>query len=355
MKCGGISVQGAFLLPVYYLQLIFAIPFQLLQYLFFSRRIKRSKISKDPVFILGHYRSGTTYLQKLIASDKRFGCITNYDALFPNSNLLLGQSGQTAFQFLINVFRIKNPFFHSSIVQLSEPAEEDDYLMNKASSYTAYWGLIFPKRWREWLNGSDDFKNIKYIKGWENEYLKLVKYATFKNNGKQLILKNPPNTGRIRMLLQLFPNAKFIYMYRNPYHLYYSTKNMWSKAILNYYSLQKISANELDEIVFEHFSYLVDQYQKDKNCIPPGNLIEISYEDLKSDPFSVVQRLYQKLNLPNFEFTANDLLKQLEREKGYQNFEYRYDKEDLDRIAERWGKYLSDYPSPAATREMAAK
>ena len=262
LKGGGISRKGLFLLPAYYFQIIPALPFAFLQFLFFGQRIKKTVILKDPVFILGHYRSGTTYLQKLLVSNKRFGYMTNYDALFPNSNLLFGKKMQQVFQRLIHAFKVKNPFFHNSIVQLSEPCEEDDFLMNKASAYSAYWGMVFPKRWREWLNGSQQFMNQQYYNGWKREYLNTIKYATFKNKGKQLILKSPPNTERISLLLQMFPQAKFIYIYRNPYHLYYSIQNMWRRAILNFYSVQEISDTELDEIVFNHFIYLTESVRK---------------------------------------------------------------------------------------------
>ena len=340
---GRISFKGVFVILVYYLQVIFSIPLMLLQFLFYSRKINKTIIPKDPVFILGHYRSGTTYLQKLMVSDKQFGYISNYDALFANSNLLFGRRMQPVFQWLINLFKIKNPFFHNSIVLLSEPTEEDDYLMNKVSAYSAYWGLVFPKRWREWLNGSPQFAIQAYLNGWKREYLNTIKMATFRHKGKQLVLKSPPNTERITMLLQMFPHAKFIYIYRNPYHMYYSIRNMWKRAILNYYSVQEISDEELDEIVFEHFSYLTGQYEKDKNKIPEGNLIEISYEALKADSFNAIQTIYSELNLPGFESTADALLSQMEKEKEYHNFQYQFSDSTIKKIEERWGKYIRQW------------
>jgi hypothetical protein len=341
IKSRQISLKGFFLLPIYYSQIILSLPFQFLQFLIYGRQIKNTTISEDPIFILGHYRSGTTYLQKLMVSDQRLGCLTNYDSLFPNSNLLLGEKMQPVIQFLINTLKIKNPFFHNSIVQLSEPAEEDDYLINKASAYSAYWGFVFPKRWREWLNGSSQSINSRYTKGWKMEFLSTLRYATFKNKGKQLVLKSPPNTERVRQLLLLFPKAKFIYIYRNPVHLYYSIRNMWKKAILKFYSLQKMSENALDEMIFEHFLHLIGQYEKDKKLIPKGNLVEISYEGLKEDTFGTMKKIYSKISLSNFELTANDLSAQLELEKDYQNFHFQIGQEKLKQINERWGKYIS--------------
>lgn len=340
LKGGGVSFNRLTLLPVYYFQLIPSMFFELLLSMVYRWRIKRTIITTDPVFILGHYRSGTTYLQKLIASDKRFGMLTNYDALLPNANLLFGKRMQPFFQGLINIFKIKNPFFNNSIVQLEEAAEEDDYLMNKASAYSAYWGLVFPKRWREWLNGSHQMMDAGYAAGWKKEYMKMIKYATFKNKGKQLILKSPPNTERIKILLELFPKAKFIYIYRDPYYIFYSMRNMWKRAILKYYSLQKITDEELEEIIFGHFEYLIDQYEKEKRLIPAGNLIEISYEKLKEDPFFAISKIYAELDLPTFELTADVLLLQLAKEKDYRNFQYRFSDDTLKKIKKRWTKYF---------------
>ena len=339
-RSGGISSKGFLLLFVYYLQLIPSVFFELLQSLIFGSQIKKTPVLKDPVFILGHYRSGTSYLHKLLASDKRFGYLTYYDALFPNTNLLFGEKMKWAFQWIIQVFKIKNPFFHASTLQLSEPDEEDDYLMNKASAYGAYWGLIYPKKWRAWLNGSSLLSDAQYAKGWKKEYLKTIRYLTYKNSGKQLVLKSPPNTERIEILLKLFPNAKFIYIHRNPYHLYYSIKNMWQNVILKYYSLQHISDKELDEIIFEHFIYLTEKYEKEKQFIPKGNLLEISYEELKTDSLNCIENIYSQLGLVDFETTKYDLKRQLKHEKSYKNFRYHYRERDLSKIMKYWGKYI---------------
>ncbi|MEI6140782.1 MAG: sulfotransferase [Mariniphaga sp.] len=342
-KGGRISFKGMFLLPVYCLQIIPTLPLALLQFLIFGRCIRKTSISKDPIFIVGHYRSGTTLLQKLMVSDKRFGYLNYYDSLFPNTNLLFGKRMQPVFQRMLTIFKVKNPFFRDNLLLLSDPDEEDDYLMNKGSAYSAYWGFIFPRCWREWLNGSPQFTDPQYFNGWKKEYLYTLKYLTYRNNGKQLVLKNPPNTERVKILLEMFPQAKFIYIYRNPYHLYYSARNMWKRAILKYYSVQKISDKELDEIVFEHFNYLTRQYMKDKVLIPEGNLIEISYEALKADPFGTIQKIYSQINLPDFESTADDLLKQLETEKSYRNFQYQFSSETLNKIEEKWGEYIRQW------------
>ena len=118
---------------------------------------------------------------------------------------------------------------------------------------------------------------------------------------------------------------------------------MWKRAILQYYSVQIISDNDLEEIVFGHFEYLTERYEAEKNLIPEGNLIEISYEELKEDSFNTMRKIYSQLCLPGFESASADLLLQLEKEKEYRNFSYQFSDTTLKKIDEKWGKYIRQW------------
>ena len=118
---------------------------------------------------------------------------------------------------------------------------------------------------------------------------------------------------------------------------------MWKRAILGYYSVQEISDEELDEIVFDHFIYLNDKYEKEKTLIPDGNLIEISYEALKADPFETIRTIYSRLDLPYFELMVNELKSQIEKEKDYRNFQFHFDEITLGKIEKKWGKFINQW------------
>ena len=335
-----ISVRGYFLLPVYYLKLILVMPAAFLQYLFYSRRIKNTVITKPPLFILGHYRSGTTYLHKLLSADGRFGFLSYYDMVCPNSSLLLDSSLKNILQFFIDKLRIKTSFFNNTIPSLDEPAEEERFLINKGSAFTDYWRFMFPLCWNKWQRCSVLLKEPGYCDRWKREYMYLLKQATFSNKGKQIILKSPPNTERIQYLLDLFPDAKFIYISRNPYHVFYSTCNMWKKAITRF-KLQKISGEQIEKIVFDEYIHMVEHYKKDKELIPAGNLIEIRYDDLEIDPVNLLEMIYTKLNLPDFKIAKELILKKLQQERKYQK--YAYSEDVFKKIESRWGKYIDQW------------
>lgn len=335
ISSGNISAKGYFLLLVYGLKSILVIPAGILQFLFYSGRIKRTTITKAPVFILGHYRSGTTLLHKLIASDKQFGFVTYYDIICPNTALLFSKSLKKFLQIIVKYFKIKTLFFNNTIADMDDPAEEERFLINKASAYTDYWRFMFPLSWDKWKSVSEQLKDDKYHKHWQKEYLSLLKMITYKNSNKQLVLKSPPNTERIKYLLEVFPQAKFIYIYRNPYHLFYSMVNLWSKAIKTY-CVQDISNKQIEEIIFNDYIQLTTQYEKDKYLIPANHLIEIKYEELEEQPLSVLKKIYNELDIPGFENAATHFEKQIEKEKKYQKFQYKFDEDILKKIERRW-------------------
>jgi len=339
LAAGKLSAKGWLLLFVYYLKLILVLPGACLQSLLYANKINKTVIKQDPVFILGHYRSGTTYLHKLMAADERFGFISYYDIICPNTSLLFGRWLQRLLQFIINRLGIKTAFFNNVIPSLEEPAEEERFLINKASAYTDYWHFVFPLNWMEWQSCAQLSKEEAYSERWKEEYSYALKLATYKHKGKQLVLKSPPNTERISYLLQLFPNAKFIYISRNPYHVFYSMHNLWHTAICKF-CLQRVTDEQINTIVFHHYIHLLEQYEQDKHLIPHGNLIEVRYEDLQVNTCQVLKGIYEHLQLGNFNVLEKRLSSQLQKEKHYHPFSYNYSKETFREIEAYWQRYI---------------
>jgi hypothetical protein len=341
-SCKKISAVRIFLLLVYFTKLLAVIPAAFLQFLFYNKRINKTVIAQPPIFILGHYRSGTTYLQKLMCADPQFGFINNYDIICPNSSLLFGKWLQNCLQVIINRFHIKTSFYNNTISNLNDPAEEERFLINKGSAYTDYWRFIFPLCWNKWQSCSQLLKDPDYSMHWKKEYMYLLKMIAFKNTGKQLVLKSPPNTERIKYLLEIFPGAKFIYISRNPYHVFYSTCNMWKKAIKKFW-LQNISEKQIEEIVFTEYANLLEQYEKDKKLIPAPNLIEVQYEDLEQYPLNVLEEIYMQLKLPDFISAKQNFINKIQQEDKYKTFEYIYSRNTFNEIEARWNKYIEQW------------
>src|SRR5262249_873494 len=122
----------------------------------------------------------------------------------------------------------------------------------------------------------------------------------------------------------------------------YSTRNLWQKAIRKF-CLQNISDKQIEEIVFSDYSYMMEQYEKDKILIPQENLVEIEYEELETRPLAVLKKVYTILDIPGFESAHRGFIEQLQKELHYNKFNYEYDNKTFGMIDERWGKYIRKY------------
>ena len=114
----------------------------------------------------------------------------------------------------------------------------------------------------------------------ENKLSIFIEESDISLKGKQLLLKSPTNTSRIKQLLEIFPDAKIIHIYRNPYSVCLSTRKLYND-IFPLFSLQEpVSPEEAEEVQFQVYEQMYKKYFLEKEYIPEGNLIEIKYEDI---------------------------------------------------------------------------
>ncbi|EDX85818.1 hypothetical protein S7335_3521 [Synechococcus sp. PCC 7335] len=81
--------------PKYLLRLLWMItssfvswPLRLAEKLFYGRKIAQTQIKHSPIFMIGHWRSGTTYLHNLMTQAPRFGYFSMYQAIAPDCSLI---------------------------------------------------------------------------------------------------------------------------------------------------------------------------------------------------------------------------------------------------------------------------
>ena len=203
-------------------------PFRAYERAIINPRFKRKSIIKDPVFILGHWRSGTTHLHNLLCQDPQMGYTTTYQSVFPDT--LFNKFGRFLFQGFSSLLIPGKRAGDNVVLGASLPQEEEFALGDKVPiSFYFFW--MFPARILNYYDAFIRFKNVdvKIKKLWQSHYKLLIKKA-LKNTNKPIYLsKNPPNTGRIKVLLEMFPNAKFIHIYRNPIEVFLSTQNFYKK------------------------------------------------------------------------------------------------------------------------------
>ena len=307
------------------------IPFRLYERFKFNSKVDATEISSPPIFILGHWRSGTTHLHNVMCQDTQFGFITMLQAMFPKSFM-----SNNIFRHLTSIFLPKTRPMDNMEMNVNNPQEEEMALGN-LFPYSFYNGFYFPQRTMEYFFKYIRFKNtsIKVLEQWKKVYYYLIKKATLNMSGRQLILKNPANTARIKLLLNLFPDAKFIHIYRNPYVVYASMRNFYKKTIEGF-MLQSVPDKQIENNIFSLYKQLMTSYFKEKQLIPHGNLIELKFEDFEVNTMNELNRIYSELDINGFEKAKNKMAFYLSSLSDYKKNTYNLTHEIINSIKRKW-------------------
>jgi len=307
-------------------------PVRMYQRLRYHRTFENVKIKRDPIFILGHWRSGTTHLHNLLCQDRRFGYVSALQVLAPDLFYVAGES----FKKLLRLGTPENRLIDNMPWSIDSPQEEEMALGN-VSPYSLNHLWSFPQNARQYFDHYAIFKDVssEVVEAWKENYIQVIKMATFNMQGRRLVIKNPPNTGRIPVLLELFPNAKFIFLHRNPYEVFLSTRNLYKK-LLPYSQLQEISEDEIDDNILVFYKKLMQHYLNDRSLIPPKNLIEINYKELDANPMFIMWRIYRRLNFWPFVRARGRFRRYLISQENYQKNSFQISLADVENVNLHW-------------------
>jgi hypothetical protein len=308
----------------------------------YGRRVARTAVV-PPLFILGHWRTGTTLLHELIGADPRHAYPTNFECVFPRAFLLTEGVGRMMGGWLVPQ---KRPFDDMPL-GLDHP-QEDDVAFANLGMGTPYRTFAYPRHGIAGLDYAElDGLSPEERAAWEAQFLAFVRRLQFGHAGRRLVLKSPIHTARIPTLLRLFPDARFIHIARNPYDVFPSTIHAW-KALASTQGLHNpVPEGDMwTEDVLQVFMRLFEGYEHGRNLIPPGRLAEIRYEELVADPVSTIRDLYGRLDLGDFAPAEPPVRAYLQREKGHRRNRFALTADERRRIAERWAPYFRRFGYP---------
>jgi hypothetical protein len=348
---GGVAGKGIKNLPSWMIKTILFEPLRWLELVLHNKRISRHIIKKDPVFILGFYRSGTSYLHTLLTKDDRLGYHSNFQMVFPEIMLSSEKWLSPFFEFIFRLFNIHDPV-HRVPLSFRFPGEEDGAMTTSLNPRGAGWGYFFPKKMDKYFDKYVLFENItaSELKAWKNEFVFLIKKISLANQGKQLVLKSPPNTARIKLILSLFPDAKFIFIHRNPFDVYASNKR-FLKVTHNFYALGGTKSVDLNAVILRSYSKIMNRYLLEKECIPEGNLVEIPYQELIEQPLEGMRKIYETIHLNDFHYCENNMNRFIGNQISFVRLEHELPPGEKKAVADKLASIIShwNYPSYKST------
>ncbi|WP_339909185.1 sulfotransferase [Symmachiella dynata] len=303
----------------------------------YSAKVRDVEV-QPPIFVLGHWRSGTTHLHNLMCVDKRFAYPNFYQVLYPHSFLSTESTITKMFKAIVPEKR-----FVDNVKLAFDVPYEDEFALCVSTHFSNYTSMAFPHAEEE-NNRYLTMRDVpaEELAQWRAALMLFLKKLTWKYQ-KPLVLKSPSHTCRIKLLLEMFPDAKFIHIHREPYSVFRSTRGLitgWDR----WHRLQVRDFAALDDYLIRRYKELYDVFFEERSLIPEGQFHELSYEALDADPYGEIEKAYAQLNLPDFNGVKADMQAYVNGISNYQkNSHPDLEPELRATIAQAWQRSFEEW------------
>ncbi len=278
--------------------------------LIYHRRVEETQINPSPLFIIGHWRSGTTLLHNLVSLDEQFTFPNMYHVAFPHHFLLTEDIVSKFTSWMLPKSRPMD-----NIETGWQLPQEDEIGLCALCLISPYLMITFPEK--DLYRDLFELKNVSpaVLQEWKDTFLHFLRKVTYREQ-KPIVLKSPSHTYRVPLLLDMFPDAKFLYIYRNPFDVFRSSMHL-RRALFEENTLGLLDETPWESEILEDYGKAIACYERDRHLIPEGNLHEIRFEELELDPLSQIEQAYAGLSLPGFDALKQKLIPEIKRLEGY--------------------------------------
>ncbi len=319
-------------------------PFSALERALIARRLPPAEEMPPPVFILGHWRSGTTHLYNLM-SRGGFGYVPPLAAGLPWDMFGLARALRPLLERLLPETR----YVDRLPVTPTSP-QEDEIALANMSPLSFYHGLYFPRAFDRLIDRGVflDGCGPEEVAAWQARCIYFMRKLLLLQ-GRRLLIKNPVYTARPAMLRAMFPGAKFIHIHRNPYEVFLSMRHFYDQ-LLRVMALQEIPSDlDLDATILRVYTRMMERFEAETADWDDPDLVELSYEFLDREPIAALERIHGALGLEGFEAALPAYRAHLDAVRGFRKNTLRGDREAGSMVARRLGPWIAKwgYRSPA--------
>ena len=300
----------------------------------FAEQLKKT-VPPAPFFVLGFWRSGTTFLHELLCRDPRFGFPTTYACLNPAHFLLT--EARSRGRLDQEVSRAMDNLRYS----WASP-QEDEFALLLLGAPSAYEALLVPSLMRD-VKALLDFETLSVAdqQRWCDTFDYFLRMLTIQQP-KPMVLKSPSHGYRMHTLQKKFPAAKYVVIERNPYEVFASNLKLW-RTLVDQYGLERCADEEEEIEDFVLSAYLLHEriISEGVQRAAPGSIAIVRYENLERQPLEEARRVYATLQLGDFENVRPPLGEYVARVSSHVRNRFRLTRAQKERVEKSWGDLIA--------------
>ncbi|WP_431861282.1 sulfotransferase family protein [Azospirillum sp.] len=341
---GGVDARHLPTLAVAAASALLRAPFSLAETAWVAWARRRGDPLPAPVFILGHWRSGTTHLYNLLSRDPQFGFIPPVAVGLPWDMLGLG----AVLRPLLERALPERRYIDNVAVRPDSP-QEDEIALANMSPLSFYHGLYFPRHFDENLRRGLYHEGCSpaETERWRRRFVHFLEKVALSQGGRRLLIKNPVYSARVALLREIWPDARFIHIHRDPRAVFVSTVHFY-RTLLDKLALQPHGHIDVEQAVLDHYPRIMQALLDDTADLPADRFVDVAFETFEREPLAEAARLYRTLGLPGHEAAEPRFRAYLADVRGYTKNRFQLSDAGRERVERCWQPFVARWGEPAA-------
>ena len=303
--------------------------------------IKSQQIHR-PIFITGWYRCGTTYLYNLLTTHPQLRAPSYWELMHPcpavDPRKIKPQALIRKTKLANRIHRYLAPDFSRAHSMPAEKPEECLHLFENAGMGTTAFFITEAKSFAWWLLEHDIRPGYRFY-----EYQ--LKLLNWQRPGRRWVLKWPYHLWHLDALLAVFPDATVIHIHRDPREAIPSVCSLAALARMPF--CDRVDNAALGQFWMDYNQEGWERGRASRAKAGPGQIIDVGYADLISNPSAVIQRILDAADLepddPWLNFLPSGHKKKQERNRKRHQYTLSQFGLDADKIRRRFADYIQTY------------
>jgi hypothetical protein len=246
--------------------------------------IARQEI-REPLFIVGLPRSGTSVLHRLLAADPAHRSPLLWEVRSPSPPTTAGEKRriQRATQSC-SFFNWLVPTFRYAHMVGAEIPQECVSLMTPTFLSDQFDAMYYVPSYRNWFFRQDLRPAYQY-------HRRFLQHLQFRREGRRWILKAPTHMFAMPSLLSVYPDALFVQTHRTPVDAMASVSSLVTM-------LRSAFSDAVDPITIcreaiDYWSEAMEKFLRERDGLSDSRIFDVTHKEICRDPIGAVRRVYE--------------------------------------------------------------